>query len=65
MTAGEQQAILEQLAQAVAFLCDEVASLVDDRAERTPVGDRGGVLLKAEKIRENARLLRRVTNTAS
>jgi hypothetical protein len=64
MTSEQQtQAILEQLLTTVAFLCEEIASLVEERAYRTDVGGRDGVLGKAEQIRLSADSLRTMLGT--
>ncbi len=58
MADEEIKIVLEKLVETVAFLCDETASLVDERARRELPEDQGGVRLKAEQIRASARSLR-------
>jgi len=64
MSNGDLQAVVEELIQTVAFLCDETASLVQERAKREPLEDQDGVRGKAELIRENARSLRAILDKA-
>ena len=63
MDTRQMQAVLEQLVMTVAFLCNETASLVEERAQRTPEAGQAGVLGKAEQIRLSADSLRAMLDT--
>jgi len=54
---AQMQAILEELLKAAAFLCEETASLVDDRAHRTVPDGQEGVRGRAEQLRLSGRSL--------
>ena len=63
MNVEELRALVEQLTLTVAFLCDETASLVEERVFRTPEADQSGVRGKAEQIRLSAGSLRKLLGT--
>jgi hypothetical protein len=63
MDTKQMQAVLEELVMTVAFLCNETASLVEERAIRTPEDGQAGVLGKAEQIRLSANSLRAMLGT--
>jgi hypothetical protein len=57
MNEGQMQAVLEELVATVAFLCEETASLIDDRAHRAELDAQTGIRGRAEEVRKNAHSL--------
>jgi hypothetical protein len=64
MNEDQIQAVLEQLVITVSFLCEETASLVEERAYRTPLEGQAGVRGKAEQIRQGANSLLAMLDTS-
>ena len=64
MDEHQMQAVLEKLVATVAFLCEETAALVEDRAYRTELVGQAGVRGKADQIRQHASSLRAMLDTS-
>lgn len=56
-TVDELHAVVEKMISTVSMLCEETASLVEERSHREAPGRQDGVREKAGKIREAGHLL--------